>query len=137
MKDFDPRLNNAWWALKVGLGAAATGAGVDKYFNKLADWEMYISPVATRFLPFSGTTFMHIVGVIEIAAGILVLSRWTKYGAYLVMGWLLAIAINLVATGMFFDLAVRDVQLAIGAFALAQLTAVKEFALAETVRKPG
>jgi hypothetical protein len=69
---------------------------------------------------------MHLVGVVEVIAGVIVLSRWTKIGSYIVMAWLIAIAINLLTTGMFRDLAVRDVELAIGAFALAQLTAVRE-----------
>jgi hypothetical protein len=69
---------------------------------------------------------MHIVGIIEIAAGIVVLTRWTKFGAYLVMAWLIGIAINLVTTGMFYDLAIRDVEIAVAAFALAQLSAARE-----------
>ena len=69
---------------------------------------------------------MHVVGLVEIIAGLIVLSRWTKIGSYIVMFWLLAIAVNLVTTGMFYDLAMRDVEIAIGAFALAQLSAVRE-----------
>jgi hypothetical protein len=69
---------------------------------------------------------MRAVGVIEIIAGVIVLSRWTKLGSYIVMLWLLGIALNLLATGMFYDLAMRDVEIAIGAFALSQLSAVRE-----------
>jgi hypothetical protein len=69
---------------------------------------------------------MHIVGAVEIVAGIIVLSRWTRVGAYIVMAWLIGIAINLLTTGMFYDLAVRDVEIALGAFALSQLSAVRE-----------
>ena len=69
---------------------------------------------------------MHIVGAVEIVAGLMVLSRWTKIGAYIVMLWLLGIAVNLLTTGMFYDLAMRDVEIAIGAFVLSQLTAVRE-----------
>jgi hypothetical protein len=87
---------------------------------------MYLSPLTTKMLPVSGATFMHVVGVVEIVAGLIVLSRWTKIGSYIVMCWLVAIAVNLVTTGMFFDLAMRDVEIAIGAFVLAQLTAVRE-----------
>ena len=119
-------LNVGWWALKIGLGVGPIVAGIDKYFNKLADWGMYLSPAATKILPVSGTTFMHIVGVVEIVAGLIVLSRWTKVGSYIVMAWLLAIALNLITTGMFYDLAMRDVEIAIGAFVLAQLTAARE-----------
>jgi len=59
-----------------------------------------------------------------------VLSRWTKIGSYIVMLWLLGIAVNLVTTGMFYDLAMRDVEIALGAFALSQLSAVREEKLA-------
>lgn len=81
-------------------------------------------------VPVSAATFMHAVGVIEIIAGIVVLSRFTKLGSYVVMLWLLGISINLVTTGMFLDLAVRDVELAIAAFALSQLSAVREDTIA-------
>jgi len=126
MKEFDERLNAAWWALRIGLGLGPILAGIDKYFNILADWTMYLNPLATKVLPVSASSFMHVVGVVEVIAGAIVLSRWTKIGSYIVMAWLLAIAVNLVTMGMFFDLAVRDVEIAIGAFTLAQLTAVRE-----------
>jgi uncharacterized membrane protein YphA (DoxX/SURF4 family) len=126
MAQFDEHLNASWWALKVGLGVGPIITGIDKYFNKLADWTMYLSPVATKFLPIGATTFMHLVGLVEIIAGLLVLSRWTRIGSYVVMFWLLGIALNLVTTGMFYDLAMRDVEIAIGAFALTQLSAVRE-----------
>jgi uncharacterized membrane protein YphA (DoxX/SURF4 family) len=126
MTDFDKRLNVAWWALKIGLGLGPIIAGIDKYFNKLTDWGMYLSPLATKAVPVSASTFMHAVGIIEIIAGLIVLSRKAKLGSYIVMAWLLAIAVNLCTTGMFYDLAVRDVEIAIGAFALSQLTAVRE-----------
>jgi hypothetical protein len=126
MTDFDNRLNVGWWALRIGLGVGPIITGIDKYFNKLADWGMYLSPVVTKVVPVSATTFMHAIGVIEIIAGVIVLSRWTKLGSYIVMLWLLGIAMNLLATGMFYDLAMRDVEIAIGAFALSQLSAVRE-----------
>ena len=126
MTDFDNRLNIGWWALRIGLGVGPIITGIDKYFNKLADWGMYLSPLATRVVPVTATTFMHVIGVVEIIAGLIVLSRWTKLGSYIVMFWLLGIAINLLTTGMFYDLVMRDVEIAIGAFALSQLTAVRE-----------
>jgi uncharacterized membrane protein YphA (DoxX/SURF4 family) len=126
MNDFDDRLNVSWWALRIGLGVGPILTGTDKFFNKLADWTMYLSPLATKVVPVSPAAFMHIVGVVEIIAGLVVLSRWTKLGSYVVLLWLLFIAINLVTKGMFYDLAMRDVEIAIGAFALSQLTAVRE-----------
>ena len=130
MKEFDSRLNSAWWALRIALGVGPIIAGVDKYFNKLTDWSMYLSPIATRIIPLEPTTFMRVVGVVEIIAGIIVLTRWTKIGSYIVGLWLLAIAANLLTTGMFYDLAVRDVEIAVSAFALSQLSSVREQATA-------
>jgi uncharacterized membrane protein YphA (DoxX/SURF4 family) len=125
MNRWDRHLDVSWWVLKIALGLMAVLAGLDKYFNKLADWEMYLSPYATKVLPVSAVTFMHIVGVIEIIAGIIVFSRWTKIGGYIVMAWLICIALNLVTTGMFFDIAVRDLEIAAAAFVLAQLSTVR------------
>jgi uncharacterized membrane protein YphA (DoxX/SURF4 family) len=126
MEPFNERLNRSWWVLRIGLGIGPIVAGIDKYFNFLTNWEMYLSPLATKVIPIAPSTFMHIVGAVEIVAGIIVLSRWTRIGAYIVMAWLIGIAINLVTTGMFYDLAVRDVEIALGAFALSQLSAVRE-----------
>ena len=138
MTDFDKRLNVGWWALRIGLGVGPIITGIDKYFNKLADWGMYLSPIATRIVPVSATMFMRAIGVVEIVAGLIVLSRWTKLGSYIVMLWLLAIAVNLLTTGMFYDLAMRDVEIAIGAFALSQLTAVRaQHATAKQQEKEG
>ena len=118
----DGGLNSAWWALRIGLGLGPFLAGLDKFFNILADWGMYLSPLAERFLPVSAPVFMRVVGVIEMGVGVLILIGQTRIGGYLAMAWLLGIAVNLVTTGMFYDLAVRDVEIAIGAYALARLT---------------
>lgn len=122
MNATNKHLDTAWWALRIGLGVGPFLAGLDKFFNLLTNWEMYLSPLAQKFLPFSATSFMHIVGVIEMIVGLAILTRWTRLGSYVAMIWLIAIAINLVTTGMFFDLAVRDLEIAIGAFTLARLT---------------
>lgn len=120
------RLNAARWTLKIGLGVGPIVTGCDKFFNKLTDWSMYLSPLATKIVPVSSATLMHVVGVVEIVAGLVVLSRWTRIGSTIVMLWLLAIAVNLVAMGMFYDLAMRDVEIALGAFVLSQLSALRE-----------
>jgi hypothetical protein len=125
MPDMD-RLNLARRVLKIGLGIGPLITGADKFFNKLADWGMYLSPLVTKIVPVSVPTFMHSVGVVEIIAGAIVLSRWTRIGSYIVMLWLLGIAVNLLTLGMFYDLAMRDVEIAIGAFALAQLSTVQK-----------
>jgi uncharacterized membrane protein YphA (DoxX/SURF4 family) len=122
----DQRLNLPYWVLRIGIGLGAFLAGLDKFFNILADWEMYLSPLATKVLPISAPAFMHIVGVIEMLAGALLLIGVTEIGGYIVMAWLIAIAVNLVTTGQFYDLAVRDVEISLAAFTLARLTAVRK-----------
>ncbi len=124
--EFDRRLNSAWWLLRIGLGAGPFLAGLDKFFNLLANWEMYLNPLAPRLLHVRPETFMHVVGVVEMVVGIAVLTRGTRWAAYVAMLWLLAIAANLVSMGMFFDVATRDVEIAIAAYALARLTEVRE-----------
>lgn len=126
MREFDDRLNASWWILRIGLGVGPIIAGVDKYFNRLTDWTMYLSPLATKVIPVNPSTFMHVVGAVEIAAGLLVLSRWTRIGGYIVALWLVGIVGNLLSAGMFYDLAMRDVEIAAAAFVLSQLTAVRE-----------
>jgi hypothetical protein len=128
-KAFDSRLDQGWWALRIGLGVGPFLAGLDKYFNLLTNWTTYISPVVLKILPFSGQTFMHIVGVIEMIVGLAILTKWTRLGSYVAAAWLLLIAINLVSTGMFFDVAVRDVEMALAAFVLARMTEVRSDAL--------
>jgi uncharacterized membrane protein YphA (DoxX/SURF4 family) len=129
---FDPRLNHAWWTLRIGLGLAPLLAGLDKYFNLLTNWEMYLNPMVPGLLHISGPAFMHIVGAVEIVVGLLVLSRFTRYAAYIVMAWLLAISANLITQGMYYDIAVRDIELSLGAFVLAKLTEVREMALLDS-----
>jgi hypothetical protein len=124
-KEFDSRLGQAWWALRIGLGVGPFLAGLDKYFNLLTNWTGYISPLFLKILPVSGQTFMHIVGVIEMIVGLAILTKWTRLGAYVASAWLIAIAINLVSTGMFFDVAVRDVEMALAALVLARMTEVR------------
>jgi hypothetical protein len=126
------KLTSVWWTLRVGLGLGAFLAGLDKFSNLLADWEMYLSPLAGPLLPMSGSTFMRAVGVIEMTVGVAVLAGLTRIGGYVLTAWLVGIAVNLVSTGMFFDVAVRDVEIAIAAFTLARLTEVREAAVTES-----
>jgi uncharacterized membrane protein YphA (DoxX/SURF4 family) len=117
----DSRIDTPYWTLRMTYGLVPIVAGLDKFANILVDWDKYLSPLATDILPIPGYQFMYAVGVIEIIAGLLVLSRFARFGAYLVSGWLAAIAINLVTTGQYYDIAVRDTVMAIGAFCLARL----------------
>jgi hypothetical protein len=132
----DRRLNTPWLALRIGIGLMATLAGLDKYFNLLANWEAYVSPVALQLLPVSAGTFMAVVGVIEIGVGLAILTGWTRLGAYVAGVWLLGVAANLALAG-FFDVAVRDVIIAVAAFSLARLTEVRQEAAAPAFSNAG
>ena len=121
----DTRLNAPLLALRFGIGLTAALAGLDKFFNLLADWGAYVSPLAAQVLPFSVSTFMGIVGVIELAVGVAILAGWTRLGAYVASAWLLGVAVNLVTAG-FYDVAVRDVVMSLAAFTLARLVEVHE-----------
>lgn len=107
--------------MRYTYGLVPIVAGADKFTNLLTRWEDYLNPSITKMLPFSATTFMSIVGVIEIVAGILVLAR-PRIGGYVVMAWLICIALQLVAGQHYYDVAVRDLVMAVGAFSLAQLS---------------
>ncbi len=120
----DKRLDMPWFALRYGIGATAALAGIDKFFNILADWGSYVSPVAARVLPVSTGTFMGAVGIIELAVGAAILLGWVRLGGYVASAWLLCIAANLVAAG-FFDVAVRDVIMSVAAFTLARMADVR------------
>jgi len=109
--------------LKLTFGLVPIIAGADKFTNLLTNWEQYLNPTLASMLPFSAHTFMLIVGIIEIIAGIIVLTK-TNIGAYIVSAWLALIAITLIASGKFFDVAVRDLVMAIGAYSLAKITEI-------------
>lgn len=111
--------------LKFTFGLVPVAAGADKFINRLADWEVYLHPAMADMLPFSADVFMMIVGVIEILAGIIVLTR-PRVGAYLVSAWLLLIALNLLFSGQYLDVAVRDIVMSISAYVLARLSEAVE-----------
>ena len=120
-----PFPSSAWWALRLGLGLGPFLAGLDKFFNLLTNWEAYVAPVAQQLLPFSTTTFMAIVGVIEFAVGVTILVIRPSLGAFVASAWLVLVAVNLVFGGHF-DIAVRDLVLAVAAYALGRFEQVRE-----------
>ncbi|HZI28569.1 MAG TPA: hypothetical protein VFD64_10440 [Gemmatimonadaceae bacterium] len=116
----DHQLGTRTGALRLVFGLTATLAGLDKFFNLLADWSTYVSPLAASFLPVSPETFMYVVGAVECAVGIAILGAAPVLGAYVASAWLLLVAVNLLAGG-YVDVAVRDVVMAVAAFTLARL----------------
>ncbi len=106
------------------LQAGSIAAGADKFLNLLADWTEYLPGYATRIVPVEPRQFMMIVGAIEVIAGIVVLSKLTRLGACVVGAWLVLIDENVAIAG-FLDIAVRDLVVALGAYTLATLAAVR------------
>jgi uncharacterized membrane protein YphA (DoxX/SURF4 family) len=119
-------LNAAYWALRLAFGLGPIVAGADKFTNILVNWEKYLNPVALRFVPVDATMFMRGVGVIEIIVGLFILFGATRVFGYIAMIWLLAIAANLISSGAYYDIAVRDILLAVGAFSLARATDARQ-----------
>lgn len=115
----------AYQILYMGFIVAPFLAGFDKFTHVLTNWDQYLAPVVERLLPVSGHTFMLFVGVVEMTAAVLVAVR-PRIGAYVVAAWLLAIIANLLLIPGYFDVALRDFGLALGALALARLS--EEFA---------
>jgi len=95
-------------------------AGADKFTNILTDWSHYIHPSMVELLPFSASVFMMIVGVIEIVAGLIVFKK-PEIGGYIVAAWLTCIALSLLLSFSYVDVAVRDLVMAISAFSMARI----------------
>jgi uncharacterized membrane protein YphA (DoxX/SURF4 family) len=111
----------AYKILQLGFVVAPVVAGLDKFTHLLVDWDKYLAPLVNNLLGGHGHEFMLVVGIIEIIAGIGVALK-PRIFAYVVSAWLLGIVINLLLTGQYFDIALRDFGLALGALALARLS---------------
>jgi len=123
--DRENRVDHIFWALRLSLGGTAVAAGLDKFFNQMTDWEKYISPVIKRRLPISGRNFMRIVGVIEMGAGALTLAKSPRLGGLITAAWLTGIAGNLVLEQDWYDIAARDINMAIAALALTGVAEIR------------
>jgi uncharacterized membrane protein YphA (DoxX/SURF4 family) len=120
----DNRLSSIYTPLRLCYGLVPIVAGLDKFTNFLTDWSKYLPQFAVERLPIPANQFMMLVGVIEIVAGLAVLTFLTRLGAYVVMAWLILIAANVVAAG-YYDIAVRDLVMALGAYTLGQVAAFR------------
>src|SRR5688572_9318907 len=112
--------HQAYLVLKFGFTVAPVIAGLDKFSNLLVDWTQYLTPLVPQWTGIDPATFMMVVGVIEIIAGIAVAVK-PKFGALIVTAWLWGIIINLLLVPGYFDVALRDLGLSFGALALARL----------------
>jgi hypothetical protein len=106
--------------LRWTFGLVPIVAGADKFMHLLTNWDQYLAPSIAHMLPTSTHSFMNMVGIIEIVAGVIVLIR-PRVGSLIVCIWLIGIAMNLLLAG-YYDIAVRDIVMAIGAFCLHLLT---------------
>lgn len=119
----DP-VRQAFLLLRTVFTVAPIAFGLDKFFNLLTDWPGYLAPWADRLVPGTAQQAMYVVGVVEIVAGLLVAIR-PRWGALVVAAWLAGIIVNLLTMGEYFDVALRDFGLLVGALALARLATVE------------
>ena len=112
--------HQAFRLLHLAFIVAPTVSGLDKFFHLLTNWDQYLSVAYARLSPFGVPTLMRGVGVVEILAGFLVAVR-PKVGAYVVAAWLALIILNLLLRGAYYDVALRDFGLLLGALALGRL----------------
>lgn len=121
--DLKQPLKPTFQLLKLTYGLVPIVAGLDKFTNFLTHWENYLNPALAGMLPFSPAAFMMVVGVIEVIAGILVLVR-PAIGSIIVAAWLTLIALTLLGSGNYLDVAVRDLVMAIGAYSLSRIAKI-------------
>lgn len=120
----DPARRQATLMLRILFTVAPIAFGLDKFFNLLTDWERYLAPWIDSIVPGTPHQAMLAVGVVEIAAGVLV-ALSPRIGGYVVAAWLIGIIVNLVSMGEFLDVALRDFGLLVAALVLARLAAAE------------
>ncbi len=89
------KMTTAWWSLRIAFFLGLLLAGLDKFFYRLTNWDQYLSPMAQRGLAGHGHQFLWVAGVVEVLIALMVITSWTRLGAYLASLWLLLNAINL------------------------------------------
>ncbi|MPY93452.1 MAG: hypothetical protein GEV08_10415 [Acidimicrobiia bacterium] len=118
--DLSDPATQAFWLLRIGFVVAPILFGLDKFAHVLVDWDTYLAPELSDLFDVRAHTLMYAVGVVEIAAGLVVAFR-PRFGGYLVAAWLAGIIVNLLLIGDFYDIALRDLGLLLAALALARL----------------
>ena len=113
--------DQAWQLLYVAFVVAPIVAGVDKFFGLLVNWDQYLAPIFTQMSPVGGHGLMLVIGVVEVIAGLIVFWR-PRIGGYLVAVWLWGIILNLLLIPAYYDIALRDFGLSLGALAFARLS---------------
>lgn len=116
-------------ALKYIYGLVPIVIGLDKFFFYIVDWNIYVSPLIAGYLPMAiASHIVPIVGIVEIIAGVIILSKYTRFGAYLVAAWIGIVVVNLLTIGGMYDIALRDVAILVGYAAFGYLVQLKETA---------
>lgn len=113
----------AYTIMRIAFTVAPILFGLDKFANVLVDWEGYLAPWINEIIPGSATTAMHLVGIVEIIAGLVVALK-PRYGAYVVAAWLAGIIVDLLTYSGYYDVALRDFGLMLGAITLARLASI-------------
>ena len=121
--DWSDARYQAFTLLRIAFTVAPIAFGLDKFFNVMVDWPIYLAPWINDIAPGSAQDFMYFVGVTEIVAGVVVALK-PRYGAYVVAAWLAGIVINLLTASGFYDVALRDFGLMLAALTLARLASV-------------
>lgn len=122
------KFNMTWMMLKVSYGLLFIVLGVDKFLNIITNWSIYINHSILNVLPLTIDQFIMGLAIIEIIIGLMIITAFTRMGSALAVLWFLIIAIDLISLGRFYDIATRDIMLAIGAIALTNLTQIREMA---------
>ncbi|HSC25009.1 MAG TPA: hypothetical protein VLB80_02205 [Candidatus Babeliales bacterium] len=120
------KLNMIWTVSKYVYGLVPILIGVDKFFFLIVNWNIYVSSFAASIIPI--TYLVPAVGIIEIIAGLLILTKLPRYGAYIVAAWIMVIIINLWMIPNMYDIILRDIAIAFGYIMFGQLTELKETA---------
>jgi uncharacterized membrane protein YphA (DoxX/SURF4 family) len=121
--DWSDARYQAFALLRLAFTVAPIAFGLDKFFNVMVHWPQYLAPWVDDIMPGSAQDFMYFVGAVEIVAGLAVLVK-PRYGAYVVAAWLGGIVINLLTYSGYYDIALRDFGLMLGALTLARLASV-------------
>jgi hypothetical protein len=120
------KFNNVWNISRWVYGLVPVLIGIDKFTFCIVNWYIYVSPFVASYFPIA--TFVPVVGVIEIVAGLLILTKWPRFGAYVVAAWIGLVIVNLFMIGDMYDIILRDVAIAFGYIVFGVLTDLKEHA---------
>lgn len=120
------KFNHLWTISRYVYGLVPIVIGADKFTNLIVNWNIYVSPFAASIIP--NMYLIPLVGIIEIVAGLLILTKFPRFGAYLVAAWIGIIIVNLFMIGDLYDIILRDIAIAFGYIVFGMMTELKETA---------